>query len=97
MYPYPWTLADGATGTVDDATNGLYGTKKVNYQFTDDTFYLEGTRLNNEDYELTNIEWTPTVNDATFNPNSYVKLPGCGCFSYAPEMKQSTCHYVSGY
>lgn len=70
-YPYPWTLADGATGTVDDATNGLYGTKKVNYQFTDDTFYLEGTRLNNEDYELTNIEWTPTVNDATFNPNSY--------------------------
>ena len=70
-YPYPWTLADGATGTVDDATNGLYGTKKVNYQFTDDTFYLEGTRLNNEDYELTNIEWTPTVNDVTFNPNSY--------------------------
>lgn len=70
-YPYPWTLADGATGTVDDATNGLYGTKKVNYKFTDDTFYLEGTRLNNEDYELTNIEWTPTVNDATFNPNSY--------------------------
>ena len=70
-YPYPWTLADGATGTVDDALNGLYGTKNVDYQFSDDVFYLENTKLNDADYDLTNVEWQPDIRTAKFNQTSY--------------------------
>lgn len=70
-YPYPWTLGDGATGKVDDALNGLYGKKKVDYQFTDDTFYLENIKLNDSDYDLTTVRWKPIVNDATFDSTTY--------------------------
>lgn len=70
-YPYPWTLGDGADGTVNDALNGLYGQKKVNYTFTDDTFYVEDTKLNDNDYDLKGIEWNPVIRTATFNNVSY--------------------------
>lgn len=70
-YPYPWTLADGADGTVNDALNGLYGQKKVDYSFTDDTFYLEDKSLSDADYDLSRVEWEPVVRDAVFNKNNY--------------------------
>lgn len=83
-YPYPWTLGEGATdGGLEDAQNGLYGQKKVDYEFTDDTFYLQGVskivndpnynltssgvKLNDADYELTGIEWEPILRTATFD------------------------------
>lgn len=70
-YPYPWTLGDGADGTVNDALNGLYGQKKVDYSFTDDAFYLEDKSLSDDDYDLSRIEWEPIIRDAVFNKTSY--------------------------
>lgn len=70
-YPYPWTLGDGADGTVNDALNGLYGQKKVDYKFTDDTFYLEGQKLADADYDLSKVEWEPIIRDATFSKTRY--------------------------
>lgn len=73
-YPYPWTLGDGADGTVNDAVNGLYGQKKVNYSFSDDTFYVEGKKLDDADYNLASVKWEPTIRTATFNQDSYIFL-----------------------
>lgn len=70
-YPYPWTLGDGADGTVNDALNGLFGKKKVNYEFTDDTFYLEDQKLSDDDYNLAYVKWIPIINDAVFNQTTY--------------------------
>lgn len=69
-YPYPWTLGDGADKTVNDAINGLYGQKKVDYSFTDDTFYVEGNKLNADDYDISSVEWTPTMRSAVFQNES---------------------------
>lgn len=83
-YPYPWTLGEGATdGGYEDAQNGLYGQKKVDYEFIDDTFYLQGVskivsspnynltssgvKLNDADYDLTGIEWELILRTATFD------------------------------
>ena len=74
-YPYPWTLGDGADGTINDALNGLYGQKKVDYEFTDDIFYLENQRLTDADYDMTSIEWSPSIQSATFNQTSYTFVP----------------------
>lgn len=74
-YPYPWTLGDGADGTVNDALNGLYGQKKVNYDFKDDTFYVENQKLQDTDYEMTSVEWYPSIQGATFNETSYTFIP----------------------
>ena len=69
-YPYPWTLADGATGTVEDVTQKRYGQKKVNYDFTDNIFFVENERLDYADYDLTTAYWKSTVNDAAFDEDS---------------------------
>lgn len=66
-YPYPWTLADEADNTVNDARNGLYGQKKVQYTFTDDAFYLGNTRLNDEDYEIRGLSWSYLMRTAVFD------------------------------
>lgn len=83
-YPYPWTLGEDATdGGYEDALNGLYGQKTVDYDFIDDTFYLEGVskvaqtppydvtssgyKLTDADYDLTGIEWEPILRTATFD------------------------------
>lgn len=70
-YPYPWTLGNGTDGTVNDVLNNLYGQKKVDYIFTDDTFYIEDIKLNDNDYDLKGIEWNPVIRTATFNDVSY--------------------------
>ena len=73
-YPYPWTLGNGADGTVNDAINGLYGQKKVNYSFSDDTFYVEGKKLDDADYNLASVKWEPTMRTATFDQDTYTFL-----------------------
>lgn len=83
-YPYPWTLADGATGTVEDVTQKRYGQKKVNYDFTDDIFFVENERLDDADYDLTTAYWKPTVNDAAFDENS-LSFYGTSITNYKPE------------
>lgn len=69
-YPYPWTLENG-TGTHEDAENGGYGKKKVEYQFVDDTFALEGKPLADEDYEITDVSLAVTMRDAEYNSETY--------------------------
>lgn len=71
-YPYPWTLPDGVKGTYEDAVNGMFGQKKVNYELVDETFYLEDsqTPLNAEDYDITSIEWSPSIRTAIFNEDT---------------------------
>ena len=69
-YPYPWTLADGATGTIEDVRQNRYGQKKVDFNFTDDIFYVENEKLDDTDYDLTKAYWKPTISDAGFNEES---------------------------
>lgn len=64
-YPYPWTLDQEASNTPEDVEH--YGKKKVDYQFTDDTFALEGQELQDEDYEITDVSLTVTMRDAEYN------------------------------
>lgn len=68
-YPYPWTLADGATGTLEDAKNGKFGQKKVDYEIVDDTFYLEGSEnlLSDDDYDIQSIKLFSNFLTAEFN------------------------------
>lgn len=69
--PYAYTLADGATGTVDDALNGLYWQKKVDYDLIDDGISIEGTKLNDADYDIGRAEVIPVIKDATFDESTY--------------------------
>ena len=69
-YPYPWTLSDDADGTIDDVLKGRYGQKNVWYEMTDNTFYLEDTLLDANDYDISNIELFVTMEDAVFDQNT---------------------------
>ena len=69
--PYAYTLADGATGTVDDALNGLYWQKKVDYDLIDDGISIEGTKLDDADYDIGRAEVIPVIKDATFDESTY--------------------------
>lgn len=69
--PYSYSLADGATGTVDDALNGLYWQKKVDYNLVDDGIYIEKTKLNDEDYDIARSELIPVVKEAEFDETTY--------------------------
>lgn len=85
-YPYPWTLGPGADGTVNDALNNRYGQKKVDYDLTDDAFYLEDetTKLNDDDYDIRGLDWYSTIRDATFD-NEELKYNESGISSYKTE------------
>lgn len=69
--PYAYTLADGATGTVDDALNGLYWQKKVDYDLIDNGISIEGTKLDDADYDIGRAEVIPVIKDATFDESTY--------------------------
>ena len=69
-YPYPWTLSDDADGTIDDVLKGRYGQKDVWYEMTDNTFYLEDTLLDVNDYDISNVELFVTMEDAVFDQNT---------------------------
>ena len=69
--PYAYTLADGATGTVDDALNGLYWQKKVEYDLIDNGISIEGTKLDDADYDIGRAEVIPVIKDATFDESTY--------------------------
>lgn len=67
-YPYPYTLSQGTEpGTEADALEGHYGKKKVSYKLVDDTLSLEGTSLNDEDYDILGIRWSAKMRTATYN------------------------------
>ena len=67
-YPYPYTLEEGKEpGTEADALAGHYGKKKVSYKLVDDTLSLEGTSLNDEDYDILGIQWSAKMRAATYN------------------------------
>ena len=67
-YPYPYTLEDGKEpGTEADALAGHYGKKKVSYKLVDDTLSLEGTSLNDEDYDILGIRWSAKMRTAAYN------------------------------
>lgn len=69
--PYAYTLADGATGTVDDALNGLYWQKKVDYDLIDNGISIEGTKLDDADYDIGRAEVIPVIKEATFDESTY--------------------------
>ena len=67
-YPYPYTLKEGKEpGTEADALADHYGKKKVSYKLVDDTLSLEGTSLNDEDYDILGIQWSARMRTATYN------------------------------
>lgn len=67
-YPYPYTLSQGTEpGTEADALADHYGKKNVSYELKDDTLSLEGTPLNNEDYDILGIQWSAKMRTATYN------------------------------
>lgn len=67
-YPYPYTLEKGEEpGTEADALAGHYGKKKVSYKLVDDTLSLEGTSLNDEDYDILGIQWSARMRTAIYN------------------------------
>lgn len=67
-YPYPYTLSQGTEpGTEADALEGHYGKKNVSYKLSDDTLSLEGTPLNDEDYDIRGIQWSAKMRTATYN------------------------------
>ena len=70
-YPYPYTLSDEADGTINDALNGLYGKKNVNYCLIDDGISIENTALNDDDYDIAGIEINHLIRDAVFNSTTY--------------------------
>ena len=70
-YPYPYTLSDEADGTVNDALNGLYGQKKVDYTLIDDSVDINGTVLEDADYNIVKAELSPVFKTAVFNEATY--------------------------
>lgn len=67
-YPYPYTLEEGKEpGTEADALAGHYGKKNVSYELKDDTLSLEGTPLNDQDYDILGIQWSAKMRAATYN------------------------------
>ena len=67
-YPYPYTLSQGTEpGTEADALADNYGKKNVSYKLSDDTLSLEGTPLNDEDYDIRGIQWSAKMRTANYN------------------------------
>ena len=67
-YPYPYTLSQGTEpGTEADALADRYGKKNVSYELKDDTLSLEGTPLDDEDYDVLGIQWSAKMRTATYN------------------------------
>lgn len=83
-YPYPWTMGEGADGTINDALNGLYGQKEVMYSLTDDSFTIGDIGYNgfcayleDGDYDMRRILFYPTMLSAKFDPDmmKFVEQP----------------------
>ena len=69
--PNGYTLADGASGGLEDALNGLYWQKNVDYKLTDDGIAIEGEQLEDADFDIAQSELIPIVKDAEFDETSY--------------------------
>ena len=68
-YPYPYTLEDGSKGGEEAAAAGKYGKKKVAYELTDDTLYLDSTSqaLEDADYNITGVQWSASMRTAVYD------------------------------
>mgnify|MGYP004641830175 CR=1 FL=1 len=69
--PNGYTLADGASGGLEDALNGLYWQKNVDYKLTDDGISIEGEQLEDTDFDIAQAELIQIVKDAEFDETSY--------------------------
>lgn len=69
--PYDYTLKDGAAGGADDAINGLYWQKNVDYKLTDDGISIEGEQLEDTDFDIAQAELIPIIKEAEFDETSY--------------------------
>ena len=69
--PNGYTLADGASGGLEDALNGMYWQKNVDYKLTDDGISIEGEQLEDADYDVAQAWLIPIVKDAEFDETSY--------------------------
>ena len=69
VWPFEWTMSDGATGSYEDIMAGELGKEKVAYSSTDDTLYLNGTDnpLEDADYDIAKVTWKQQMQTATFN------------------------------
>ena len=69
--PSSYTIEDGGTGEVEDAVNDLFWKKKVDYNITDDGIAIEGTALNDDDYDISKSELKTLIKEAVFDETTY--------------------------
>lgn len=69
--PSAYTIEDGGTGEVEDAVNDLFWKKKVDYNITDDGIAIEGTALNDDDYDVSKAELKTLIKEAVFDETTY--------------------------
>lgn len=69
--PSSYTIEDGGTGEVEDAVNDLFWKKKVDYNITDDGIAIEGTALNDNDYDVSKAELKTLIKEAVFDETTY--------------------------
>lgn len=69
--PSSYTIEDGGTGEVEDAVNDLFWKKKVDYNITDDGIAIEGTALNDDDYDVSKAELKTLIKEAVFDETTY--------------------------
>lgn len=69
--PSSYTIEDGGTGEVEDAVNDLFWKKKVDYDITDDGIAIEGTALNDDDYDVSKAELKTLIKEAVFDETTY--------------------------
>lgn len=81
-YPYPYTLSQGTEpGTEEDAIAGNYGKKNVSYELKDDTLSLEGTSLEDGDYDISEIWWSASMLTARYDEKTK-QFTGIGIKEY---------------
>lgn len=69
--PSAYTIEDGGTGEVEDAINDMFWKKKVDYNITDDGIAIEGTALNDNDYDVSKAELKTLIKEAVFDETTY--------------------------
>ena len=69
--PSAYTIEDGGTGDVEDAINDMFWKKKVDYNITDDGIAIEGTALNDNDYDVSKAELKTLIKEAVFDETTY--------------------------
>lgn len=69
--PMSYTTEDGSAGGVEDAVNDMFWKKRVDYNITDDGIAIEGTALNDDDYDISKSELKTLIKEAVFDETTY--------------------------